>query len=684
MSGNPGAPQIRLIGAVPRSVLARLQMSFNTNKTFLLPSALPSVKKLRHIYFDNSPGKLLVVGHADTTGTAAYNDKLSLERAKSVIAFLEDDVQTWLGFFGAGVDAKKRWGKAEDRLMILSMPDFDTKPAGEDAVKWYQRTRGLTVDGKAGDETRKALIQEYMALDGASLADQGLAIEATAHGCGENFPLDDSGKSLDGAPEDGKRDAIDRRVELFFFDSEFGIVPAPPGDNSAPGSAQYPAWRDGATELIELTTDDAAALKVSFVEVADAHFRTNSAVVLPEGENPSSDEDGTAAVQSAGVFATALRFNSDNGSKSLLVAGHTDTSGSEDDNQVLSEERARCALALLVGGSDARDDFASICDGRHTVSDYKQILAWLARAFPSLFRACDPGAIDDNAASGVKPVRAFQKAYNDNKVSLGLDPDATEDLETDGEIGPKTWGALFDCHEFALQQELGVNAAGLQALRDKLVFADDAHRSLGFGEHFPVEELGVDEFRSQTNRRVEILFFGPGEVPDLEHAAKDPETSDLYLPGNYQHVSITPVSASGAAVEVGIRVLDADRQPLSGATVKVAQGNLRSTVSSNASGIALATVKRQPTLVHVEWNDPNDATRKFSLDFFPAPGGGEEGAFERLHNLGYSELPTTEERVRAFQEDFGRDPTGNFRDIEADLTAWHDGGDKPAISNTSG
>lgn len=684
MSGASGAPQVRLIGAVPRSVLARLQMSFNTNKTFLLPAALPAVKKLRHLYFDNSPGKLLVVGHADTAGAASYNDKLSLDRAKAVIAYLEDDFQTWLGFYGAGIDAKQRWGKAEDRLMILSMPDFDTKPAGEDALNWYQRTRGLTVDGKAGDETRKALISEYMALDGASLEDQGLAIEATPHGCGENFPLDDSGEQLDDAPDDNKRDPIDRRVELFFFDPDFGVVPAPPGDNSGPGSTQYPSWRDGVSETIELTPDDSAALKVSFVEVADAHFRTNSAVVLPEGENPSGDEDGTAGVQSAGVFGTALRFNADNPNKSLLVAGHTDTTGSESDNQALSEERARCALALLVGGSAARDDFASLCDGRHTVGDYKQILAWLARAFPSLFRACDPGAIDDNAASGVEPVRAFQKAYNDNKVSLGLDPDATEDLDPDGDVGPKTWGGLFDCYEFALQQELGVNAAGLQALRDKLVFADDAHRSLGFGEHFPVEELGVDQFRSQTNRRVEILFFDPGEAPDLEHAANDPETSDLYLPGNYQHVSITPASASGAAIEVNIRVLDADRNPLSGATVNVAQGNFRTTVSSDASGIAQVTVKRQPTLVHVAWTDPSDAARQFSLDFFPAPGGGEEGAFERLHNVGYSELPTTEERVRAFQEDFGRDPTGNFKDIEADLTAWHDGGDKPAISNPSG
>jgi len=168
VDGAEAAPQLRLIGVVPRSVLTRLHMFFNTNKTFLLPTALPSVKQLAQIYAKNRPSQLLVVGHADTAGGPAYNDQLSLERAQSTIAFLKDDVDTWLKNYDAS-DSKKRWGKTEDHLMIISMPDFDTKPKGEDAVKWYQRTRGLEVDGKAGKETRTALIREYMSLDDTSL-----------------------------------------------------------------------------------------------------------------------------------------------------------------------------------------------------------------------------------------------------------------------------------------------------------------------------------------------------------------------------------------------------------------------------------------------------------------------------------------------------------------------------------
>ncbi|MDQ2643913.1 MAG: OmpA family protein [Myxococcota bacterium] len=527
-----GAPELRLIGAVPRVVLARLHMFFNTNKTFLLPTTLPAIKKLRQVYLDKRPGKLLVVGHADTRGGAAYNDKLSLERAKATIAYLEDDHDTWLGFYDAGIEAKKRWGKVEDRLMLLAMPDFVSKPKGEDSVRWYQRTRGLEVDGKAGPITRTALIKEYMTLDGAKLDTSQLP--PIAHGCGENFPLDDAGEELDQKPADEKRDRLDRRVELFFFDAEFGILPAPPGANSKPGSTQYPAWRERVEETVELEAGDPDGPKLIFAELVDAHFRTDSAVVLPEGEAPNAQGEHES-VSSVGVVAAALRFNEEHPGKTVLVAGHTDTTADVAYNQKLSEQRAEVALSLLRGD---RAKFVSLCDARHTVADYKQILSWVATAFEDLSFDCDPGKIDDVQSTGVEPVRRFQRDFNTNKAALGS---SAADLALDGSVGPLTWGAFFDCYEFALRQELGEDAAGLAALREKLVFTSKDHEFLGFSEYFPIEELGVDNFRSALNRRVEILFFDPSEEPDIEQAADDPETADLYLPGFYERAPLDPM-----------------------------------------------------------------------------------------------------------------------------------------------
>lgn len=546
---DPGAsaPQVRLIGAVPRSVLARLQLFFNTNKTFLLPTALPSVVALRRIYADNAPCKLLVVGHADTRGGAAFNDTLSLERAEATLAYLKDDHDAWLGFYQQ-TDKKKRWGKVEDRLMILAMPDFVSKPRGEDAVRWYQRTRGLIVDGDAGTQTRTALIKEYMSLDGASLSDSVSPIEAIAHGCGEHFPLDESAEKLDSAPPDQKRDPIDRRVELFFFDPEFGITPPPPGKSSRAGSVEYPKWRERVVEEVELAAGELPGPKVLFIELADVHFRTNSAVVLPEGERPSQDPGQHESLSSINAFALLLRLNEERPGKKLFVAGHTDASGTESFNQPLSQERAECALALLTGD---RARFQGLCQARHTVADYKQILAWVARAFAEVAFDCDPGTIDDTAATAVGPVKRFQAAYNERREAMGISQPA---LVVDGSVGKQTWGAFFDCYEVALRQELGEEPAGVAALREALVFVDDQRKALGFSEHFPIEELGVEHFRSQANRRVELLTFDPGEEPDLVHAQDDPETSELFLPGHYQRQPL-PIRPGGAKPHMALSLL---------------------------------------------------------------------------------------------------------------------------------
>jgi outer membrane protein OmpA-like peptidoglycan-associated protein len=612
-----------------------------------LPTALPSVLKLRRLYGENAPCQLLVVGHADTRGGPAFNDKLSLERAEATIAYLKDDVQAWFRFYSDS-DAKKRWGKVEDHLMIISMPDFVDKPKGEDAVTFYQRSRGLKVDGVAGDKTRHALIAEYMSLDGASLSDFVGEIAATAHGCGENFPLDDSGEELDAAPADQKRDPIDRRVELYFFDPEFGITPAPPGPNSKPGSPEYPLWRQRVAQVVELEADDADAPKVTFVELADAHFRTDSAVVLPEGEDPDQKGDHQA-LTSVGLIATALRFLEGNPLKKVLVAGHTDTSAGDEHNQKLSEDRARVALAMLKGGLDERDAFRTTCNARHTARDINQILSWAAREFQDLGFDCDPGPITEgvNAAKVIK----FQKAYNANKTSLNADPSLLP-LIADGSFGELTWGAVFDCYEFALQRELGEDPPGLQVLRDRLKFADPEHESLGFGEHFPIEELGVDEFRSQTNRRVEIVFFEPGEEPDLAQAADDPETSELYLPGNFERTGLPPL-LDASAHTFDFRVHDASHTFLPGAQVTLTFLDETSVAVADAQGIA--TFKLPPVCpesVLLSWTD---GTRNFQKKIFVECVDGPIAglARARLENLGYPALADIHLANTLLQLDYG-------------------------------
>jgi hypothetical protein len=222
-----------VISLQPRVERARLlRFFFDLNKTFILPDLPEALDTIRDLYARNTPSKLLVVGHTDTSGDTAFNDQLSLERAETLLAYLKDDVDGWLKWYGAGIPAKKRWGSAEDLAMLGALPDLRTPgDPGETPVLRFQRTRGLKVDGIAGPETRRTLVTEYLALDSAKLPAE---IEATVHGAGEHFP--------DSRSPDGSRVPDDRRAELYFFDAELGIQPTPPGSNSKAGSKEYPEW----------------------------------------------------------------------------------------------------------------------------------------------------------------------------------------------------------------------------------------------------------------------------------------------------------------------------------------------------------------------------------------------------------------------------------------------------------
>jgi len=256
---NSSAPiQVRRVAVLPHVALAELRgLFFDTNKSFLLPASTAVFDRVRQVYVENAPSELLVVGHTDTTAESDINDPLSLERAKNTLAFLLDDVETWLDMYTSKVPEGRRWGSEEDQAMVDAMPDANDILPGEDPIRWFQRSRNLDVDGVAGPKTRRELIREYMSLDGASLSELDLHISARAHGCGEHFPLDAAQADVDQAPADNARDQGDRRVELFFFDPDFGVQPPPPGDNSRASDKQYLAWRKQAKQsaLIDLAAE---------------------------------------------------------------------------------------------------------------------------------------------------------------------------------------------------------------------------------------------------------------------------------------------------------------------------------------------------------------------------------------------------------------------------------------------
>ncbi|HYP88485.1 MAG TPA: OmpA family protein, partial [Polyangiaceae bacterium] len=470
---------------------------------------------------------------------------------------------------------------------------------------------------------------------------------------------------------DGQDDRVDRRVELFFFDTEFGVEPPP----ASPDGPEYLEWRARAAE----TEDHEIAgvqNEATIVPISPAHFRTGSAVLLPEGESPTSDV-GTATT-SVGALALALRFNQEHPGQQVLVAGHTDSVGSDANNDELSTQRAHAVHAVLTGDREA---FVSIAEATQKVSDYKQILRWasvdLAVLFPLRasdaagpppgavtaafsFADCDPSVIDDDAFSGVEPVKAFQRAFNANKATLGSSAD---DLKVDGVFGKKSWGAVFDCYQYNIARELGEDLDGTQALRDLLTFLPTKEPFVGFGEHHPADGNTANDSESQANRRVEVLFFAKGQEPDVALIDEAPELTELYLPDAYRKLEI-PQRPGGAKEHplFAVSLLDVDgSQLVRGEGVRYTVKQDGELLADDVSQDGFGQFRVPPGVtsdVQVTWQ-PDAGGPIFSRTIAlqgALQSGGQPVEDARLAALGYPFAQgTPSERVaavQAFQRDF--------------------------------
>ena len=181
-------------------------------------------------------------------------------------------------------------------------------------------------------------------------------------------------------------------------------------------------------------------------------------------------------------------------------------------------------LYLLQG---KRDEWVKVCLEKHKVEDYQQILKWIDVTWGW---GCDPGDVDDDLGEKTREaVNVFQEQYN-----LGA-PEMPEeffaDITVDRIVGEQTWGAFFDVYMQVLRFICEVDDEGLQKIQRSLRlpqrFVDPGRLAVGCGENFPLTANPVldrraskderDEVRrlARTDRRVEVMFFEPGQEPKL-------------------------------------------------------------------------------------------------------------------------------------------------------------------------
>jgi peptidoglycan hydrolase-like protein with peptidoglycan-binding domain len=247
----------------------------------------------------------------------------------------------------------------------------------------------------------------------------------------------------------------------------------------------------------------------------------------PECE-PAPSDDGTKHFDDLRILAAIYRYAPE---QDVLLAGHTDTMGSNADNQKLSEVRAKSIYCLLLGKlTDAsnvaifKNEWYKLIQNRSKVEDYQCILTHFSERS---HWDCHPGPIDGVYGTQTsEAVKNFQDNYN-------LEFQAN--ISVDGVVGEKTWKAMFDVYMRELAELVGgEDELRMEQAKLQQQFIDDQNPVIGCGERYPIEAQGQDNCRSKKNRRVEILYFPTGQGPAKETAEDQVYKRRIY---DYRYIS---------------------------------------------------------------------------------------------------------------------------------------------------
>ncbi|MBX3470614.1 MAG: hypothetical protein KF878_27415 [Planctomycetes bacterium] len=483
--------------------------------------------------------------------TAGHHPDAALSRARAaaVLALLRGDAEA----LGAACQARHTVEDWQELCKLAAQRhgwpcdpgaiDGKPGPRSKAALDELRRRTGAPPGGPtaAAGDWRALLglvdpaVARRLRLDGApALAPLRVGarwVEPAAVGCAESWPAARC-RLRDHTP------AGDERVDILVF--EPGA--APKLACHAGDALEWKAcdlYRKGKYRAVPL---EARGGRGTVLELASAYFNTASAQFLPRLDPPAGEppREGSTEERGLEVLVYTFRFLELYRDRALVVAGHADTAGSDAYNQPLSEARAGCVVALLEGD---RAGFVAACKRYHRDEDDAYVLRYAARTrgWP-----CDPG---DGGRATKAQVKAFQTSYNQTFGRAILE---------DGIAGQQTWGAYYDLYDDDLAALAGGPAA-LAEQRGRLRWVDPARKALGCGEEYPRVAAGVDGLAAQENRRIEVLFFEPSELP--------PEVSGPAIYGG--GYTFEPLDLAAATYRADLRLVDHERQPLGGAAASL-------------------------------------------------------------------------------------------------------------------
>ena len=216
----------------PGVVIAKaFVIHFRFDSAFIEPCLRQVMRRVFDYAQDHPDEKLVIIGHTDLVGEDPYNQKLSERRARSAYAFLT--FGTSAAHRAAAIDEwdnlrkdpaltplNDRWDKRESQYMLQDLGYYRGRieePFADDdprhprvgntnaAIRSFQSDQRLPVTGLMDNDTWRALVTEYLALDSLALPDSQLlpnADDAGAGcdggllkwlGCGEKDPVRNTG-----------------------------------------------------------------------------------------------------------------------------------------------------------------------------------------------------------------------------------------------------------------------------------------------------------------------------------------------------------------------------------------------------------------------------------------------------------------------------------------------------------
>jgi hypothetical protein len=215
---------------------------FDFDSSFVTPAAKQELGLLRELHDEHPGHPLTIFGHADPTGSDDYNKALSGRRASAIFGLLVRDTDVWEDLYSHPLGGDQ-WGSPQITAMLSAVPSSSgvpyteaaTEPGDAGAVKLFQQEHGLTADGIAGPNTRRALFAAYMDFlcdgDALKLSPQEMLGRGALgggkgdyQGCSEFNPVlvfsQDEATVLDQPAHHAERNgqnSVNRRVLIFFF-----------------------------------------------------------------------------------------------------------------------------------------------------------------------------------------------------------------------------------------------------------------------------------------------------------------------------------------------------------------------------------------------------------------------------------------------------------------------------------